>query len=55
MQHIKSLQLGLLVFAILTLLYSYISTINTICLDKFTNTLSLFSICYEAILIYIEK
>lgn len=55
MQELKSLKVGLLVFVFLVIIYSYLITVGTECLDKFSISLSLFALFYEAILVVVEK
>ena len=55
MEELKSLKIGLLIFVFMVIVYSYLITIRTECLDKFSISLSLFALFYEAILVVIEK
>ena len=55
METLKSLKIGLLVFVFMVIIYSYLTTIGTECLDKFSVLLSLFALIYEAILVTVEK
>ena len=55
MKELKSLKIGLLIFVFMVIVYSYLTTIGTGCLDKFSISLSLFALFYEAILVVVEK
>ncbi len=55
MKELKSLKIGLLIFVFMVIVYSYLITIGTECLDKFSISLSLFALFYEAILVVVEK
>jgi len=55
MEKLKSLKIGLLFFVFTVILYSYLITLGTECLDKFSISLSLFALFYEAILVVVEK
>ncbi len=55
MKELKSLKIGLLIFVFMVIVYSYLTTMETECLDKFSISLSLFALFYEAILVVVEK
>ena len=55
MERLKSLKIGLLIFVFMVISYSYLITIGTECLDKFSISLSLFALFYEAVLVVVEK
>lgn len=55
MNKLKSLKIGLLIFVFMIIVYSYLITVGTECLDKFSISLSLFALFYEAILVVAEK
>lgn len=50
----KVTKMLLLIMAIANILYSYISSIGTECLQKFSMNIALFSIIYTLIMILIE-
>ncbi len=55
MKELKYLKVILLIFVFTVILYSYLITTGTECLDKFSISLSLFALFYEAILVVVEK
>lgn len=55
MNELKSLKIGLLIFVFMVIVYSYLITAETECLDKFSISLSLFALFYEAILVVVEQ
>lgn len=55
MNELKSLKIGLLVFVFMVIVYSYLITAGTECLDQFSISLSLFALFYEAILVVVEQ